>query len=243
MKRQTRLLALSEHLRGRKTGVTAEALADRFNVSLRTMYRDLEALQEASLPLKAERGRGGGYALDKAYFMPPIALSAREAAVLIALAEHALTMRLMPFRDTTSTGLDKLRAALSSSVQRELLETMQRLQFTGIPTLPSSPSVRAAVEQAFFEGGVLDVAYEGAKGPRRRRVQLRNVVMEGSLTLLNVTDVDDGAQRQLRLDRVTRANLLPSTLAGGPHTKTPDQGPASSTKKRSARRPQPRSSR
>lgn len=208
MKRQTRLLALSEHLRGRKTGVTAEALAARFGVSLRTMYRDLEALQDASLPVRAERGRGGGYALDKAYFMPPIALSAREAAVLITLAEHALAMRLLPFRGTTESALDKLRAALSSSAQRELLETMKGLHFTGVPALPSSPEVRAVIEAAFFEGAAIDLHYTGAKGPRRRRVRLRQVVMEGSVTLLNVTDIDDGAERQLRLDRLTRATLI-----------------------------------
>jgi len=49
--------------------------------------------------------------------------------------------------------------------------------------------------------------YDGARGPRRRHVRLRNVVMEGSLTLLNVTDIEDGAERQLRLDRVRRATL------------------------------------
>ncbi len=214
MKRQTRLLALTEHLRGRKTGVTAESLAERFGVSLRTMYRDLDTLQEASLPLKAERGRGGGYAFDKSYFLPPIALSAREAALLVALAEHALSMRLVPFTETTSSALDKLRAALSSSAQRELLDHMKTLRFTGIPALPAREPVRKILEQAFFEHAIVDLTYETARGEardgflRRRRVRLRNVVMEGSLTLLNVTDVDDGAERQLRLDRLQSATIV-----------------------------------
>lgn len=65
MKRTERLFALTEHLRARRTGVTAEALAERFGVTVRTIYRDLDTLRAASLPLAAERGRGGGYALDK----------------------------------------------------------------------------------------------------------------------------------------------------------------------------------
>jgi predicted DNA-binding transcriptional regulator YafY len=216
MKRQARLLAIAEHLRGRKTGTTADALAERFGVSVRTMYRDLETLQEAELPLKAERGRGGGYALDKNYYLPPVAFSAREAALLVALAENALRMRTVPFKDTTASALDKLRAALSSSAQRELLDHMQTLRFAGIPTLPVDDDVRAVIEVAFFERAAVLVHYETPKGEERdgylktRRVRLRNVVMEGSVVLLNVTDVDDGAERQLRLDRVKRAAIVDS---------------------------------
>ena len=58
------MFALAEALRARRTGVTAQELADRFGVTLRTIYRDLEALQDAGMPIRADRGRGGGYALD-----------------------------------------------------------------------------------------------------------------------------------------------------------------------------------
>ncbi|HEY1097471.1 MAG TPA: HTH domain-containing protein [Myxococcota bacterium] len=208
MKRSARLFAIAEHLRARKTGVTAEALAQRFGVSVRTMYRDLDTLQEATLPVKAERGRGGGYALDKSYFLPPIALSAREAAVLVTLAEHALQMGLVPFSSTTQSALDKLRAALSSSSQRELLDVIARLQFTGVPALPVVPTARAAIETAMFEGAMLRVVYEGSRGTTTRRITIRNVVMEGSVTLLNTTDVDTREERQLRLDRLTSIEVV-----------------------------------
>ena len=72
MRKKSRLFALAEALRARRTGITAQELADRFGVTLRTIYRDLEALQDAGMPIKADRGRGGGYALDKNYQLPPI---------------------------------------------------------------------------------------------------------------------------------------------------------------------------
>src|SRR5919201_1697908 len=111
VKRSERLFALAEYLRGRRTGVTAEELAERFEVTVRTIYRDLDTLRAASMPLSAERGRGGGYALDRSYSLPPVNFTAREAALLIALGRFAIDMRLMPFNDTLESALDKVRSA------------------------------------------------------------------------------------------------------------------------------------
>src|SRR4051794_36542793 len=90
MRRTERLFALAEYLRGRRTGVTAEALAERFGVTVRTIYRNLDGLRAASMPLAAERGRGGGYALDRTYSLPPVNFTAREAALLVAVGRRAI---------------------------------------------------------------------------------------------------------------------------------------------------------
>src|SRR5215470_13775557 len=119
MKKRSRLFALAEALRARRTGVTAEALAERFGVTVRTIYRDLDALRAASMPVGAERGRGGGYALDRSYSLPPVNFTAREAALLVALGKFAIDMRLLPFTETMESALDKVRSALSMSAQRE----------------------------------------------------------------------------------------------------------------------------
>jgi len=79
VQRTERLFALAEYLRGWRTGVTAEELAERFEVTVRTIYRDLDTLRDAALPISAERGRGGGYALDRSYSLPPVNFTAREA--------------------------------------------------------------------------------------------------------------------------------------------------------------------
>ena len=141
MQRTERLFALAEYLRGRRTGVTAEALAERFEVTVRTIYRDLDALRAAALPLSAERGRGGGYALDRSYSLPPVNFTAREAALLVALGRFAIDMRLLPFTETLESALDKVRAALSTSAQRDLLTRLKELSFFGVPALPSKKGV------------------------------------------------------------------------------------------------------
>src|SRR5512141_3427598 len=151
MRKKSRMFALAEALRARRTGVTAQELADRFGVTLRTIYRDLEALQDAGMPIRADRGRGGGYALDKSYQLPPVNFTAREAALLVALTRLAVEQRLMPFHKGVETAADKVRAALSTSAQRELLSLIGELQLVGVPALPVPAAVREAVETAWFE--------------------------------------------------------------------------------------------
>jgi predicted DNA-binding transcriptional regulator YafY len=209
MRRTERLFALAEYLRGRRTGVTAEALADRFGVTVRTMYRDLDALRAASLPLGAERGRGGGYALDRSYSLPPVNFTAREAALLVALGRFAIDMRLLPFAETLESALDKVRAALSTSAQRELLRRLDELAFQGVPALPSRKEVRAALERAWFEQQPLSITYvDGNFIESTRSVRIHGVVMDRHETRLDASDVKTGERRHFRLDRIVRAEVL-----------------------------------
>src|SRR5262249_11854345 len=135
MRRQARLFAIADLLRARRSGITADELADRFSVAVRTIYRDLETLRDAALPLNAERG-GGGYSLGRAYTLPPLNFTPREAALLVTLGRWATELRLLPFADTLQRALDKVRGALSASAQRELLDLVESLKFIGVPSLP-----------------------------------------------------------------------------------------------------------
>lgn len=208
MRRSERLFAIAEHLRARRTGVTAAALAERFGVTLRTIYRDLDSLRTAELPVVAERGRGGGYALERDYSMPPVNFNPREAAVLISAGRWLGEMRVLPFTRTLESAVDKVQAALSRSAQRELLVRLDTLQYVGVPAPPSPADVRAAVERAWFEGRALKIRYDGARGPSERTVRIRQIVMARSETMLNCDDLEKGAPRQLRLDRIAAAEVV-----------------------------------
>jgi predicted DNA-binding transcriptional regulator YafY len=210
VKKKSRLFALADYLRGRRTGVTAEQLAERFGVTVRTIYRDLDALRDASVPLQAERGPGGGYALDRSYSLPPINLTAREAALLVVLGRFATETRLVPFTDTLASALDKVRGALTGPSQRELLAHAESLAFAAIPQAPVKREVRRAVEEAWFEKKAIFVRYRRSTGEiGERTVRIKAVLMERTMTLLACEDIASGGEnRSIRLDRIEIATVL-----------------------------------
>lgn len=212
MKRTERLFAIAEILRASRGGLTAQQLAQRFGVSLRTIYRDLDALRQAHFPLLAEAGPGGGYALDPGYRLPPINFTAREAALLIGAAEWLSRFRLIPFLTTLDQAIDKVRKAMPDESLRQLKPLVDSLSFVGVPSRPVAPEVRRVVESAWYEGRPLFILYEGRERWTERRVLIRNVVLDRAEVLLNTTDLDLDEERQFCLHRIHRAGLEKSDL-------------------------------
>ncbi len=236
MRRTERLFALAEYLRGRRTGVTADTLAERFEVTIRTIYRDLDSLRAAALPVTAERGRGGGYALDRNYTLPPVNFTAREAALLVALGRFAIDSRLMPFGETLAAGLDKVRAALSTSAQRELLTRLAEISFHGVPALPVKPAVQRALERAWFEQQPLRIVYvDGNFVQTTRRIRVEAVACDRHETRVDATDLDSGERRQFRLDRIHEATAIPTLAAAATPAGDAAARPARLAARRSAR--------
>jgi predicted DNA-binding transcriptional regulator YafY len=202
MKRAERLVALGEHLRGRRSGVTAEALAEHFGVTVRTIYRDLDALRAADMPIHAEPGPGGGFALDRGYVMPPINFSVEEAQVLVALVGWVRRSRALPFGETLVAAADRVRAALPAPQQRALEARQDMLSFIGVPAKPVPDAVRRAVERAWVQDRPLRFVYDGARGQTTRHALIRGVVCDGREVLLNCTDLDLDDARQFLLHRI-----------------------------------------
>ena len=80
MNRLTRITAVLIHLQSKRI-VTAKEIANRFDISMRTVYRDIRTLQEAGVPIGSENGVG--YFLVDGYRLPPVSLTEEEANSLI----------------------------------------------------------------------------------------------------------------------------------------------------------------
>ncbi len=84
MNRTDRLVAMVLFLQGRRV-VRAEELARHFEITVRTVYRDMAALSEAGVPLAGEEGVG--YSLMKGYHLPPVMFTSEEAMALFVGGE------------------------------------------------------------------------------------------------------------------------------------------------------------
>lgn len=112
MKRFDRITSLLLLFQTRSV-LTARFLAEHFNVTERTIYRDIRTLENAGVPIGAEAGVG--YFLDKGYHLPPVSFTCDEAASLL-LGEKLLVSSL----DTASLqdyqqALNKVKAVIASS--------------------------------------------------------------------------------------------------------------------------------
>nr|WP_290935624.1 HTH domain-containing protein [Haliscomenobacter sp.] len=86
-KRLSRLTAILTQLQTKRL-VTATVLAEKFKVSVRTIYRDIRALEQSGVPILTEEGKG--YSLMEGYRLPPVSFSESEANALITAEQFVL---------------------------------------------------------------------------------------------------------------------------------------------------------
>ncbi|RKR74956.1 helix-turn-helix transcriptional regulator [Frondihabitans australicus] len=201
MNRTDRLYAIVEELRAvAPRPRSATWLASRFEVSARTIERDVSALQQAGTPIWAEPGRTGGYCLDAARTLPPINLTASEAAAMaVALESVAGT----PFAQAALSASRKLVAAMhetDSAAARELVRRVHVIE-AAEPVDPAPlPSV---IADALSAGRVLRIGYRDKHGTiTSRDVEPAGyVTKEGQWYLVGWCRLRS-AVRAFRLDRI-----------------------------------------
>ncbi len=112
MNRIDRLFGILTTLQSKKH-VTAAHLADKYEISVRTVYRDVKALEELGIPVSFEQPKG--YYIVKGYFLPPLSFTADEANSLILMASLAEKFADKSIAHYSNNALSKIKAVLRSS--------------------------------------------------------------------------------------------------------------------------------
>ena len=115
MSRSIRLLALLQLLRGRRTPITAAAMARELEVSERTVYRDIAALIAEGAPLVGEAGIG--YVLKPGLFLPPLMLEDEEIEAVLLGLRYVDQRGDEPLRKAAAKALAKIDAVLSPAAR------------------------------------------------------------------------------------------------------------------------------
>lgn len=189
---------------------TAAQLAAQFEVSRRTVYRDLEALDQVGVPIVSKRGRG--YALASGYHLPPVMFTADEASSL-ALA-GGLFRHFVAHGDRAAleTALRKVEAVLPEQTRSDVEETRRRVSLSSWPhhAAPLDADLPLLIRRAIRERRRLRVRYHArtSGSSRERTVDPHALVFyAGDWHLLGYCH-ERGAVRQFRLSRMENPRLL-----------------------------------
>lgn len=200
MNRTDRLYGIVEDLRAAAPARrSARQLAARYEVSMRTIERDISALQQVGVPIYADTGRRGGYAIDPARTLPPLNFTPAEAvAVSVALRQAAGS----PFARAAGSALRKIMAAMPAREASAARELAGRVGFLSSPGEPAA--IPLIIEDALATRHVLRLCYVDKHGATTEREVEPVMFLAGAEDwyLVAWCRLRD-ALRAFRLDRIT----------------------------------------
>ncbi|MFD9834759.1 helix-turn-helix transcriptional regulator [[Kitasatospora] papulosa] len=213
MKRAERQYALVDLLRGARRPRPAARLADEFGVSTRTIERDIASLQLAGVPIYAEHGATGGYAILREYSLPPLNLSATESlAVLAGLA----LLDSSPYQAAARRARAKI-AAVMEEEHREPVQKMLGMMQVIDAVAPTNDAVPLGMlSDVIADRRVVRLTYlgedkDGGPDPSTstvRDVETMGLLRAGDAWLLAGWCRLRDAIRGFRIERITELRIL-----------------------------------
>ncbi|MCI0707835.1 MAG: YafY family transcriptional regulator [Ignavibacteriae bacterium] len=211
MNRTDRLLAIVLELQNKGT-VRAEDLAGTFSVTKRTIYRDVQALSEAGVPVAAEPGVG--YSLVEGYFLPPVNLTNDEAMMLVLGADFVSHSFGREYCDVASSASRKVEAVLSKPMRKEVQEQKRSMWFLSMNSQHKTHEVEILkrVRQAVLERKTIRFTYykryaQEREGPLSREVDPYILWHISGNWLVGGYDHLRKATRSFRLSRIEKLEI------------------------------------
>jgi predicted DNA-binding transcriptional regulator YafY len=224
MNRTDRLLAIVLELQGKRWR-RAEDLAETFETSKRTIYRDMLALGEAGVPVVSVPGRG--YSLVEGYFLPPVSFSADEATILLLGADVMAQSFDAHYQSVAQSASRKILGVLSDA-QRQTVESLrERIQFVSGGARPDTAQqleklqlLRSAIVESHrvrFDYHTRYTTHIGAENSSAHDTPTRTVdpyslAHVGASWYLTGYCHTRRGQRTFRLERIEGLSSLPDTF-------------------------------
>lgn len=169
MSKSKRLMELMIAVNKRKK-FTVRELAEEFQVSTRTMMRDLQVLGELGLPLYTEYGPHGGYRVLNERLLPPIMFSEHEAVAMFFAYQSLQHYGALPFAEESITALNKFYYYLPDDTKEKIDKMKQRVVFWTPRRHTVNPYLRPLLDAA-LQQQMLNVVYDSKEGAKARRIQ------------------------------------------------------------------------
>jgi predicted DNA-binding transcriptional regulator YafY len=167
MNRIDRLFAIQTYLQSRRY-VSAEQIAEKFSISIRTVYRDIKALCESGIPVSFEPSKG--YFIVRGYFLPPVSFSTEEASALLLMEGGTRIFADKSIQKLYAAALTKIRAVLHPGQ----LDGMEKLSASMAIQLPPCQEAAyeylALLQSAIADCHIVQIAYTNKDGIESTRL-------------------------------------------------------------------------
>ncbi len=165
--RISRLTAILTHLQSKKI-VTATELAAKYNVSVRTIYRDIRTLEASGIPVFTEEGKG--YSLMEGYNLPPVMFSEEEANALIT-AEHLINKNKdKSLVEAYQSAITKIKSVFRSAQKEKINLLSERIAFRYNPKNEITSSNLAKIQSAITNFQLTQISYNSIGGEFTKRI-------------------------------------------------------------------------
>ena len=166
MRRADRLFDIIQRLRTARGPMTAAALAEELEVTVRTVYRDVATLQARRVPI--EGAAGIGYVLRRGFDLPPLMFNVEEIEAIVVGARLVARTGDPGLREAAERVLSKVTVVLPDALRSQLTSAPIFVSESGAP-VPESIDL-SVVREAIREERKLDIGYVNEKGVRSQRI-------------------------------------------------------------------------
>lgn len=215
IKRISRLTAILTQLQTKRR-VTASSLAEKFGVSIRTIYRDIKALEKAGVPILTEEGKG--YNLMEGYRIPPIMFTEEQANALVLAEQLVLKNKDASFVRDYSEAIDKIKSILRYTFQDKANLLANRTQYDEVLNQERNSSNLSDLQNALTNYKLVKIQYINKEGDATTRViEPFAIVSAENWYLIAWCRLREGF-RFFRPDRIRKMEVLPEHFE--PHNLT-----------------------
>lgn len=156
MNRIDKLISVLTTLQSKKF-VTADYIAEKYEISIRTVYRDIKALGEIGVPIDYEPQKG--YTVLQGFFLPPVLLTSDEANALIMISKLSERYTDKTIQKNVSNAIDKIKSVLQYSEKEKVDLLQKKIGIYVSPETDHSKDYLTILQNSIVDKQILKIGY------------------------------------------------------------------------------------
>ncbi|WP_338814884.1 YafY family protein [Bernardetia sp. Wsw4-3y2] len=213
--RLSRLTAILIQLQTKRI-VTASELASKFDISKRTIYRDIKALEQSGVPVLTEEGKG--YTLMEGYKVPPVMFTEKQANALILAEQLVLKNKDASFVKDYSEAIDKIKSILRYTTKDKANLLANRTQYDEVINQERNSTNLSDLQNALTNYSLVKIQYINKEGIITKRLIEPFALLSSENWYLVALCRLRKEFRFFRLDRIQKMEILSENFE--PHNLT-----------------------